>query len=864
MKILPAHQHVVQYYESTITTQRIESQEVTIVDILMELCEGGSVVDLMNQRLPSKFNEKEIWTIFTAACLAVSHLHAQHPPIIHRDIKVENVLLSNNEFKLCDFGSATTRVVNPATESREAMADAEDDILKNTTLAYRAPEMVGVSYLKKIIDTRADVWALGCLLFKLAFFESPFEESGLAIINCNYRIPSHTYSDKVTKLIEFMLVADPEDRPDIFDVLEQLQLITGRQLVPASHANRPKRIPKQNPSLTVNQQLPPQHQTPTHSRQPSNEGVHHPTHSRQPSNEGVHHPTHSRQPSNEGVHHSQPSSALQARLAQRRAQPAPAPLKNMPQAQGHSPNLSPRFTSSVDFSSVEVSMLDPSVMSATSQEESTLDQMTNSLKEIIMYTWVYHTSKGFFECLLKRPLREFSVSLKTIAVWLKLLQVGFPKVATESSEQMPFLTKMHTYWNQQKDKDTERASIICQYCTVLAKKIKFHVTHTEYEGNYSLDTYFHSLERRNMRLNIGTPDSPMNPTICNELLELLSHMENLVIQFLNAATISEQLKAIAVKPVAQDIANAFQILTYLVAAILTVGIVDQNLLNQYAIAFERMKALLFNVEQRFEYSIPQLPQTIPPMGPNHPLPVQPPPSLIPDMVKIAQQHQAKPDFNAGTSEQFPVSFQTQTDLFAQDQPQQPESNLFVQEDKFTAPFDFNQQNDNSVPTQLPKSEPHPMPKQKVWDMISPTPYQTPDQSPNDTPSSSPRIRAPSFRRSPSSDSILPSHPNSPFHVTNSYPAPPVARRVPNPSIPQEQPAVKAMSAFTLLAQDNNLPEEEYYTLSGSSSHSVSPTGSLRSSQDHVFLPPPPVGSTPNKGHRRSKSHVVTQNHDPLF
>ena len=39
-------------------------------------------------------------------------MHSQNPPIAHRDIKIENVLYSNGKYKLCDFGSCSTSIVD--------------------------------------------------------------------------------------------------------------------------------------------------------------------------------------------------------------------------------------------------------------------------------------------------------------------------------------------------------------------------------------------------------------------------------------------------------------------------------------------------------------------------------------------------------------------------------------------------------------------------------------------------------------------------------------------------------------------------------------------------------------------------------
>ncbi|KAM9743051.1 AP2-associated protein kinase 1 isoform 3-T3 [Menidia menidia] len=214
MRDLVGNKNIVGFLDSSITA--VGTGDVWEVLILMDFCRGGQVVNLMNQRLQSGFTEAEVLQIFCDTCEAVSRLHQCKSPIVHRDLKVENVLLHDGgHYVLCDFGSATNRFQNPQTDG---VAVVEEDIKKYTTLSYRAPEMVNL-YGGVVITTKADIWALGCLLYKLCFFTLPFGESQVAICDGSFTIPDNSrYSQEMHCLIRYMLEPDPDKRPDIYQV----------------------------------------------------------------------------------------------------------------------------------------------------------------------------------------------------------------------------------------------------------------------------------------------------------------------------------------------------------------------------------------------------------------------------------------------------------------------------------------------------------------------------------------------------------------------------------------------------------------------------------------------------------------------
>ncbi|EGG16427.1 putative protein serine/threonine kinase [Cavenderia fasciculata] len=197
-----------------------ETRNETEFLMVLEYCSGGSILDIMNQREQSRLSEREILAIFSDTCHAVMSMH--NLSITHRDLKIENILYCEQSrcYKLCDFGSSTTRVYD--TNKDGERSKAEDDINTFTTLVYRAPEMVDL-YQRHVINEKVDIWALGCVLFKMAYYNDPFDGT-LGILNNRLPIPENSkFSPSFNQMIQFLLVSDPTQRPTIFDVLNRLE-----------------------------------------------------------------------------------------------------------------------------------------------------------------------------------------------------------------------------------------------------------------------------------------------------------------------------------------------------------------------------------------------------------------------------------------------------------------------------------------------------------------------------------------------------------------------------------------------------------------------------------------------------------------
>lgn len=245
LRKLRGHPNIIQYIAAGSGSEK-QAQGLKEYLILTELC-SGQLINYLNTRSPISY--MVCLQIFAQTCRAVAHLHKQTPSIIHRDLKIENLLISEKGvIKLCDFGSATTEALYPD-ESWTALQRSmtEDEIQRSTTPMYRAPEMVDL-YSNCSITVKADVWALGCVLYVLCFTKHPFEDSAkLKIMNANYIIPESDQTfQNVHHLISSMLQVNPESRPNVEDIHAELIVLASDKNI-----NLKAPIVDQQPSVPV-------------------------------------------------------------------------------------------------------------------------------------------------------------------------------------------------------------------------------------------------------------------------------------------------------------------------------------------------------------------------------------------------------------------------------------------------------------------------------------------------------------------------------------------------------------------------------------------------------------------------------------
>ncbi|GAA6026059.1 hypothetical protein JCM8202_002946 [Rhodotorula sphaerocarpa] len=191
------HPHVLSLFELVATESSIY--------LVTELCAGGELFDYLVEQV--RLSVAETRRIFGQLVLGVAYLHGEG--VVHRDLKLENVLLDENiNVKIADLGFGREFEKGRFMETRVG------------TLGYMAPEVVsGQRYLGEEVD----IWSLGVILYALLTGSLPFDDDDEGImrqliLDCEYHIPDWLEEDAAS-LVRSILVRDPLQRASLKEIL---------------------------------------------------------------------------------------------------------------------------------------------------------------------------------------------------------------------------------------------------------------------------------------------------------------------------------------------------------------------------------------------------------------------------------------------------------------------------------------------------------------------------------------------------------------------------------------------------------------------------------------------------------------------
>ncbi|CAL6066383.1 Kinase [Hexamita inflata] len=189
--------------------------------IVMNYIGGGNMLEMLQQqRCP--LSQTRRFFIQSALAMEYCHKHA----IAHRDIKAENILLSedHNQLFISDFGLSA--IYN---EEQDIASKSKRTLLRTSCGSpyYVAPEVLK---RRDYDGQKADVWSTGILLYLMLLRRYPFDAANHdllqeAICKGEFQFPQAKIDNgqvplSAVKLIKQMLQLDPANRPTFTDILK--------------------------------------------------------------------------------------------------------------------------------------------------------------------------------------------------------------------------------------------------------------------------------------------------------------------------------------------------------------------------------------------------------------------------------------------------------------------------------------------------------------------------------------------------------------------------------------------------------------------------------------------------------------------
>lgn len=147
----------------------------------------------------------------------------------------------DDEPYLMDFGSVSE--AKKTIKSRSEAVKIQEWAMKNMSGPYTPPEFFNCPSKFKF-DERTDVWALGCLIFAMAFGRSPFDSetgsSALAVLSKVEYPTNHPYSDAFMELIQWQLKTKLKHRPFVPAIIQRVDDILSGNVNAAKAVSKAK------------------------------------------------------------------------------------------------------------------------------------------------------------------------------------------------------------------------------------------------------------------------------------------------------------------------------------------------------------------------------------------------------------------------------------------------------------------------------------------------------------------------------------------------------------------------------------------------------------------------------------------------
>eukprot|EP00466_Bigelowiella_natans_P017559 jgi/Bigna1/75293/fgenesh1_pg.33_\ len=197
------------FIEETRIASKLKHPHIVKLYGVVEYCEKGSLFKLLSAE---KLSLELKLRLMVQAASALAYLHSLTPPIIHRDVKSHNFLVTDTYMvKLADFGES--RIVDETIMTGYIGSHA-----------YMSPEII----TSAPYNTKADVYSFGIVLWEVLTQQRPYE--GIKqmsvlrnVVKLSLRPPlTPDIPNPLTELLRETWAANPESRPSARQVIERL------------------------------------------------------------------------------------------------------------------------------------------------------------------------------------------------------------------------------------------------------------------------------------------------------------------------------------------------------------------------------------------------------------------------------------------------------------------------------------------------------------------------------------------------------------------------------------------------------------------------------------------------------------------